>query len=187
MTNETPVGVYMSRENLESLPQYPLPEGFRFRMLRAGDEEAWANLLEISGLTPSYDAAVNQWREEFENHPEEVQERCVLVEAPDGSIVGTATTWFEDRESFCGRGRLHWVGVDPSCQGKGIGKALVAETLRVMATMDKAAMLQTESHRIAAISIYLEFGFVPEIKGEKDKAAWIEIGRKLSLPALYVC
>ncbi len=175
----------MSRENLENLPQYPLPEGFRFRMLRAGDKEAWAKLLEVSGLTPTLAAAVNQWQEEFENHPKEIQERCVLVEAADGSIVGTATTWFEDRETFSGRGRLHWVGVHPCCQGKGIGKALVGETLRVMATMDKVAMLQTESHRIAAIAIYLDFGFVPEIRGEEDKAAWIEIGRKLSLPALH--
>ena len=168
----------MSRENLEELPRYPLPEGFRFRMFQPEDREAWIELVANTGLEDSYENAVHQWNLEFEEYQEEFCKRGVLVEDAEGTVVAISTAWYENSPDSA-RGRLHWVGVDPCCQGRGIGKALVGETLRVMATMHDQAMLGTESNRLAAISVYLDFDFLPEVRSEKDKAAWIEIGRQL--------
>ena len=177
------VSVWMERPNFENIPQYELAPGLHFRLFRRGDEETWARLLASSGLRPSFEAAMKQWEFEFEQAQDEMEKRCIFVETDDGTAIATTLAWYMDEPSS-EWGRIHWVGVDPAYQGKRIGKAMISEALTRMSKMHPKVVLETEHPRLPAIKMYLDFGFTPQIRGEEDKAAWVEIGKQLTLPGL---
>ncbi len=174
--------VWMARPDFENIPRYDLSPEFHYRLFRRGEEETWARLLYITGMRPDFETAMKQWRFEFEPVPQEMEKRCIFVETQAGEVIATTLAWYEG-EPTNEWGRIHWVGVDPAYQGKRIGKALISEALARMSKTHTKVMLETESHRLPAIQMYLDFGFAPQIRGESDKAAWAEIGKTLQLPS----
>lgn len=61
------------------------------------------------------------------------------------------------------RGYLQRLAVDPSLHGRGIGRALVAESLRwLVRSGGRHAIVNTQFHNEAALHLYRRCGFVPE-------------------------
>ncbi len=80
--------------------------------------------------------------------------RFRVVEGPDG-LVGYAVTGRADR-----RGYLQRVGVDPSAQGSGVGRALVADALRWLRRhRAHDAVVNTQLDNVAALALYRSCGF----------------------------
>lgn len=73
----------------------------------------------------------------------------------DGSYVGTAFAWIGGNGA-----QVHWVGVVPQYQKKGLGRSLVKLVLRHHRDKGwKSAYLVTETFRKDAIALYESMGF----------------------------
>jgi GNAT superfamily N-acetyltransferase len=103
-------------------------------------------------------------------------ERQLFLLDCEGVAVGTATAWFNNdyRGEKCGR--IHWVAIVPEHQGRGLSKPLLSAACRRLEELGHhKAYLVTSSVRIPAISLYLRFGFAPDVRSDEDKKVWNEI------------
>ena len=95
------IPVVMVREDLTDLPVYPLPEGYRLRYYRAGEDHLWAEIEVAVASFDSMDGALAGFEREFGHGRDRMEERCLYLEAPDGRVIGTSTAWYND--AFNGR------------------------------------------------------------------------------------
>jgi ribosomal protein S18 acetylase RimI-like enzyme len=110
--------------------------------------------------------------------------RCVFLENSNNECVGTAMGWFDDSFFRAGYGRVHWVGIKPEFQGKGLAKPLVSEVMDIIKKYHSKAYLTTQTESYKAIKIYLDFGFKPFIKDETCPKAWKMLADFLKHPNL---
>src|SRR5437660_3734061 len=121
--------------SLAELPPVVVPEGYRLRHYRAGDEQAWVDLVNAAFSTEkrTFDPLVREsFEREFPVSKGESREWILLAERiEDGALAGTTAAWeaeFEGRRM----GLVHWVAVDPAHRGKRLGEALLAAALHAM-------------------------------------------------------
>jgi ribosomal protein S18 acetylase RimI-like enzyme len=79
---------------------------------------------------------------------------------------------------------IHWVAVRPAYQGRGLAKAAVTHVMNSLAQWHQRARLRTSSGRLAAIKIYLDFGFLPDMTQKDAPRAWRIVRAALNHPAL---
>ena len=111
-------------------------------------------------------------------------------------LVGTSSLWRGDHFGEP-RLRVHWVGVSPDHQRRGLARSLVLESIRLydelVPTGEPPLYLTTQTESWVACGMYLKLGFVPyegpmppnfaadpATFGEKNREAWELIRRKLS-------
>ena len=155
-------GLYMHRKAGLPIPEFSLPEGYRFSFFSDGDEAGWARI-EASVLEfDSRFAALLHFKEKFMPFADELYRRCVFIETMHGEKIATATAWWTWVEGSR-RPWLYWVGADPRYQRLGLGKALVSKALSVMAELegDVDFYLHTQTWSYKAIGIYKAHGFQP--------------------------
>jgi GNAT superfamily N-acetyltransferase len=100
--------------------------------------------------------------------------------APDGSDAGTITAWYDD--NFQGRrwGRIHWVCIVPQHQRKGLCRPMMTAAMNhIKALGHERAVLGTQTPRLAAIKVYLDFGFVPDVGDDEARRAWRLVKQEL--------
>ena len=173
----------MRRERLDDVPQYELPQPYAVRWYRPGDEEIWTDIWRrcerYREITPELFA------DEFGTDAEFLgQRQCYLLDG-EGTAIGTATAWLpaEGYDSTCGR--VHWVAIVPEMQGRGLSKPLMTIVLNRMRQLGyRRAVLTTESPRTVAIRLYLNLGFLPDIRSRRQLLTWREIRRRINHPAL---
>jgi GNAT superfamily N-acetyltransferase len=166
--------VCMVRQTAEPYPSYPLPAGFSVSWYERGGEDCWFDIQrQADPSNPITRATFSQY---FGGAATELSRRqCYLLDAA-GQPVGTATAWFEQNYHGQEWGRLHWVAILPQHQGRGLGRPLLSVVCERMKSLHpERAFLRTASHRLAAIHLYLEFGFVPEIRNPGETAVWKRI------------
>ena len=72
------------------------------------------------------------------------------------------------------------VAIVPKMQGIGLAKPLVSLILcRLKELGYTRAHLTTEEPRLTAINLYLDLGFVPEVRNDDDRATWQRVRRQL--------
>lgn len=153
----------LERKNLEDIPEYPLPEGFKFVLYKQGDRDAWIEIEKSAKEFDSYAAGLDAWEKYYGGKDEELVQRMVFIENGDGEKVATATAFYDvfgrDRS---GAGWLHWVSVRRDHQGRGLSKPLIAHTLGVMRSLGYThAKIPTQTTSWVACKVYLDFGFTP--------------------------
>jgi ribosomal protein S18 acetylase RimI-like enzyme len=149
----------------------PLPDGYCLRWYRDGDGEVWHIIQESTGL---YDPILpDLFEREFGGLTELLPARQCFVENSAGVAVGTATAWVGTPDRPAGEGRLHWVAVSPEHQRRGIGSYL-SETAcsRLRELGSESAYLTTGSLNKAAVQLYLDLGFRPEVGSPAELRAW---------------
>lgn len=136
-----------------------LPDGFRFRGYKAGDEHIWAKFeIEIEDFD-TYDNAVAYFQRKYLSNPEELQKRLICVESEDGTPAGMVIAWF-DKNGDDTISTVHWLVTSPAFQGLGIGKALVQKLLETFYELKAYPVyLHTQPWSYAAIKIYSSLGF----------------------------
>lgn len=148
----------MIREHLRDLPDFAPPAGFAIRWYQPGDEAMWVAL-----QAPFYDpgaVTLALFREQYGADEAELARRMCFLLAPDGKPVGTATAWSYDGFRGPEWGRIHWVAVAESHQGRGLGKVLMGVTCRRLAELGHTkAYLTTSRDRPNAVALYRSFGF----------------------------
>ena len=151
----------MKRPAGTPIPDFPLPDGFKYTFYQAGDEIHWARIETSVGEFDSEFAALMRFKEDFSVFSE-LPRRCVFIENPDGEKVATATAWWAEIEGKR-RAWVHWVSVDPSYQGLGLGKAISSKVLKIMCELegDVDVYLSTQTWSHVAIFIYEKCGYEP--------------------------
>jgi GNAT superfamily N-acetyltransferase len=177
------VGLAMIREHLEGIPDFPLPAPYRLRLYETGDAARWTAIQ--MAAEPYVQITETIFRREFGDDEAPLRERQFFLLDGDGLAVGVATAWFNP--SYRGRpfGRVHWVAIVPAEQGKGLAKPLLSAVCRRLRDLGHdRAYLMTSSQRVPAISLYLKFGFGPDVRNEKERAAWIALRDEAGLTTL---
>ena len=168
--------VIMRLDRNTQIHEPPLPDGFRFRFFGEGDEYHWARIetsvLEFESEQKAYEYFCRDylWRKS------ELEKRCVFIVNPAGLPVATATAWYANSELGY-QASLHWVGVCPAYQKRGLGTAIVKKILSLFFAREpeERVWLHTQTWSHAAIRMYRSLGFqmlktertAVEVGGEK--------------------
>jgi len=154
--------VYMVRKAGTPIPDYPLPEGFKFVFYKDGDELDWARIETSVDEFDSEFAALLRFTDEFMSNPKELSRRCLFIETDEGKKVATANAWWSHVEDER-RAWLHWVSVANDYQGLGLGKAIVSRVTQLLLEIegDVDFYLSTQTWSYKAIDIYKQFGYQP--------------------------
>ncbi len=171
----------MVREELDDIPWHALPKGFAVRWYEPGDEQSWQRIQSdadrFNAITPQLFAS------QFGDDPIELAERQCFLLANEREAIGTATAWYDESHRGMRYGRIHWVAIRPGWQGRGLSKPLMTIVCnRLRGLGHTRAYLTTSTVRIAALNLYLEYGFLPEIGGPDDLAAWRKVEPELKYP-----
>lgn len=150
-------GVIMIRPHMRDIPQAPWPEGYGIRPMTLDDVGLWTDIWRDA--EPFLKISDELFREEFGDDLGAVPRRCFIVTDPRGLGVGTISAWY-NRE-FRGKdyGRIHWVAVRPSYQGKGLGRAAMTHAMNKLAEWHDRCYLWTSTERTGAVALYRSLGF----------------------------
>ncbi len=165
-------------EQLAQPPGAPLPAGYTLRTYQPGDEQAFYRLMDKVGWHDWDDARLRPWL--YRILPEGW---FFIFEQGSGQMVATSMathdpTW---EQPFCGE--VGWTAADPAHAGRGLGRAVVAPVVaRLLAGGYTCIHLYTEEWRLAAITVYLQLGFVPYLKAESAREKWKQICEQLARP-----
>lgn len=164
--------VLMTLGQHDGLPVASLADGYHFEPWDDRYLDAWVRLHVTLGQLPSIEAGRAYFENTYAQDSAALSRQMLLVCDSSGQLAGTSSVWRGDHFGEP-RLRVHWVGVSPDHQRRGIAKALM---LRTIALYDELLPLceggelpyalaplylttQTESY--VAIGMYLKLGFVP--------------------------
>lgn len=121
---------------------------------------------------------------EFRDDPAALAWRSFVALDERRLAVGviSAWRWPELRDGLWGR--IHWVAVRRSHQGRGIGRGMLSYALERLAQWHTKAILWTASRRLPAINLYLDFGFEPDLELPGALDVWRGIAREIPHPGL---
>ena len=136
-----------------------LAQGYRFSFFKKGDEDKWVDLEYSLGEFESKEEGLNYFNKEFKGDYGRLEKSCLFIKDDEDQVVATCTAWFGNHTGSP-LPRIHWVGVHPEHQQKGLCKAIIAETLNLYKRegFDKV-YLTTQTWSYKAINIYKQFGF----------------------------
>jgi GNAT superfamily N-acetyltransferase len=192
------VPVKMFHPAVREAPVFTLPEGFFSRTYRPGDEKEWASIETAAGEFGSQDKARSHFDNEFADREDELGERCFFIGCGDRAIcdraisdqaigdlmIGTAMGWYGDCDGSGVIGRIHWVGIHPEFQGRGLGRPLVSLAVECLKRFHETAYLLTQTTSFRGVRIYLDFGFLPVVADEESKRGWRILAEILKQPGL---
>jgi ribosomal protein S18 acetylase RimI-like enzyme len=150
--------------------------------MRLGEGAVWVDI--ERDAEPYYPIADDMFVREFGRDPQATQWRSFLVTDAKGVAVGTVSAWYN--RDYQGRdyGVIHWIAIRPAFQGLGLGKAALAHALRQLAKWHERCLLITQSRRLPAIRMYLNFGFLPDLSRPGAAVGWREVKAQLQHPTL---
>jgi len=158
--------IKMVRKAGTPIPDFPLPQGYKYTFFKDCDESDWARIETSVEEFDSEFAALLFFKEEFIPYKDELYRRCLFIETDEGKKIATSTAWWsfveDDRRAW-----LHWVSVEAGYQGLGLGKAIVSKVTQLLEETegDVDFYLSTQTWSYKAIDIYKKCGYIP--KNEK--------------------
>lgn len=172
----------MIRPHMNDVPQFAFPDGFSIRPMRAGESALWTDIErdaepyhrisdELFAWTFGNDLAATAWR-------------CFFIIDSRGVAAGTLSAWYDRNFKGGDWGRIHWVAVRPAYQRRGLARAAMTFAMKRLAGWHARAMLTTESGRLGAIRLYLDFGFIPDLDAPGAREAWRQVRERLEHPVL---
>ena len=190
------VPVLMVLGHHEPVGEVALPAGYCFAAWEPRFREPWVRLHVLLGQLPSCEEGLAYFERTYEADPAALERQMILVVDERGELAGTSSLWSGDHFGEP-RLRVHWVGVSPDHQRRGLARALMLETIRLYDELvpsgEPPLYLTTQTESWVACGMYLKLGFVPyegpmppnfaadpATFGEKNREAWELIRRKLS-------
>ena len=160
----------MRRGDLHGWPGAPpLAPGQDLRIATAADAAALATLLASAFGTAWTTANSHRVLLDAEDVP-----RTFVVSDADVLVATASARLMPD--SFPGSGYLHWVAVDPDHRGRRLGAVVSLAVLNYFDAIGcRDAVLETDAHRLAAITMYLALGFRLEAVEPEHVKVWNEV------------
>ncbi len=174
--------VFMIRPHLRDIPQVPFPEGFGIRAMRLDESALWTDIQRDA--EPHFPIADDLFHSQFGDYLQATQWRSFIVTNEKGVGVGVVSAWFDRNFKGEDYGMIHWIAIRPAYQGLGLGKAALSFALNQLSQWHERAYLGTQTKRIPAITMYLTFGFVPDLDPPGAREVWQEVAAQLQHPVL---
>ena len=171
----------MIRENMENIPNFPIPDGFAIRNYRRNEGHIWTRI--VKAAEPYIDIDDGLFDREFGHHLSVMADRSFYLTTDTGEEIGTTTAWWQDVDGEVW-GQIHWVAVHPDYQGQGLSKPLMSVAMARLKQSHERCFLGTSTGRIPAVKVYLDFGFIPDLSHENAQEAWTEVASVLEHPLL---
>jgi mycothiol synthase len=176
----------MWRPHLDGLPDPVVPSGYRLRTFRAGDEQAWGEIMATEGGI-GREWSVEKVRERIVERPQFDPAGLFFAtsDTDDDRPVASACAWWREEGDM---GNVHMVCAVPSHRGRGLGRLVTVAVLhRLRERGFRSADLTTDDFRLAAIKSYLGMGFVPVYRTDPDRlddheARWSAVFAALLAP-----
>jgi mycothiol synthase len=170
----------MRRPHLNNLPSIAIPHGYEFRTYRKGDEQVWAEIMNVGFDT---NRTAGNVQEELTRMPQFIPDGLFFV-TYGGKPVGSACAWRETVGEWR-EGVVYMVAVVPEHRGHRLGYFL---TLLVLHWFREHGFenvgLTTDDWRLAALKEYLQLGFRPVITDDNMKQRWVRVIQQLNLNPL---
>ena len=149
----------------EPVREVPLPAGYRLAPWDPSLREAWVRLhVALGHLGPTVEDGLAYFDRTYGADPVACARQMVVAVDDAGRLAGTSSLWV-GRDFGDERLRVHWVGVDPAHQRRGIARALVLETIRrydeLVPSGAPPLYLTTQTESWVACGMYLKLGFLP--------------------------
>ena len=144
--------------SLDELPAIELPDGFTMQGVSDLDDGRLRARVTHGAFRPNDDWE-SYWAEyaKFIGSAVYDGERDLFVRSPDGQGASACTIWFDLVNAV---GLFEPVGTHPDFQGKGLGKAVMAEGMRRMkAAGMRRAIVGFDPNNAAALALYTSMGF----------------------------
>lgn len=178
-------GLGMVNNGLWGEPKVELPPGYSIRWYEEGDCDRWVRIWR--DVEQSDKISPERFDREFGADHAVIARRMFFLCDENGQAVATSTAWFEENYHGEPVGRVHWVAVQRSHQGRGLAKPLMAITLRRLMELGYSkACLWTQAHRRAAIGLYLKYGFVPDAQRPEEFDAWCRVLKEMGKTSFIV-
>jgi GNAT superfamily N-acetyltransferase len=170
--------IEMFRSDLDNIPEYGLPPEFYVKLFKPGCEKTWIDIQTEADKRNVFD--MDRFRNAFINDYESLAKRQYFLFTRQSQPIGTATAWYANNKPDGNCGLVHWVGILPEFQGRGLAKPLLTIVLTRMKQLGhRSASLRTATIRLPAINLYLKFGFVPVVSRSEEKEYWKEVKNAL--------
>lgn len=155
--------------DITEVPQYKLPDGYRFVPYTAGDRDAWIAIEMSAKEFLSYEQGLEAFNRYFATRLEELPDRMFFMETDAGEKIATATALYDIHgRDTSNDGWLHWVAVRREYQGKGLSKPLITHVLHAMKELGYThAKIPTQTNTWLACKVYMDLGFLPVEKNLK--------------------
>lgn len=172
----------MLERDLDHLPYFPLPDGYRFAFYQPGDCASWIEIEKSAKEFTSYEQGMDAWGKYYAANESMLPGRMVFIENEDGQKVATATAYYDvTGRDTSGDGWLHWVAVHREYQGKGLSKPLISHTLDVMHRLGYThAKIPTQTTSWVACKVYMDLGFSPIPQNAVNNRKGWEIAKALT-------
>lgn len=174
----------MERPTLDQLPWCANKPPCTLRAYQPGDDVSWTRIQADADRYNTITSAL--FYREFGSNSFEHARRILFAVSPNNEVVGTSAAWWGSSPTD-DWGRVHWVAVQPSWQGQGIGRKLLVETChRLRHLGHRKVFLTTSPVRLEALHLYRSLGFVPRLSSRDDRNIWHEIASMLGDAELKV-
>ena len=142
-------------------PIIPIPDGYRIIRFHQGLQSAWAKLETNIGDFGSEAEAGSYFAEKYLPYPDRLEQRALFLSDHTDRVIGSCIAWQDPRE---GRmvSSLHWLVINEAHQGKGLGRALFSETMRLFDSFP--VYIHTQPWSWKAVLLYLSSGFKLQMK-----------------------
>ncbi len=172
-----PIPISMFLNNLDNIPDHPVPDSYAMRPYQDGDIEHWLEF-HIPLFPAGHISEELFWRD-FGRDTERIQQRQFYM-VHDDTVMGSISAWDGTGNRTPDLGRIHWVVLREDYRGRGLAKPLLSFALNKLKVLGhKQVYLTTDTDLIPAINLYLQFGFKAEIKTDQDERAWKMVFDKL--------
>ena len=150
--------VPLFERTLDDLPTIPLPAGFTVQGVNSLDDGRLRAAVTHGAFRPNDDWATYAAEyAQFIGSAVYDGERDLFVRSLDGRGASACTIWFDPVNRI---GLFEPVATHPDFQGKGLGKAVMAEGLRRMkAAGMQRAVVGFDPNNAAALALYTSLGF----------------------------
>ncbi|MCI8994402.1 MAG: GNAT family N-acetyltransferase [Lachnospiraceae bacterium] len=177
----------LMERDLEGIPHFDLPEGYRFVFYEHGNRDTWIEIEKSAGEFLKYEEGLEAWKKYYEICEQDLPARMLFIENEAGEKVATATAYDGSVEGEAPHtGLLHWVSVRKEYQGKGLARPLICKTLETLKSFSyQRVQLSTQTTTWVACKLYLDFGFRPTPENAREAAlGWRILKRLTGHPAL---
>lgn len=172
------IDIWMIHHDLQRVPSFLLPRGYRVRFYQEGDLETWVAIQQAAD--PFFVATAETFRSYLPGDLSYLSQRVMFLVDPADTAIGTITAWNTHIFQYADIGQIHWVAIVRSAQGRGLAKPMLrAACTELQARGYTTAVLETNARRIPALNLYLQFGFEPYPQSQAERDAWQRIAPQL--------